>query len=118
LNVGCGDCHEGLEALVRLAGEHYYAYVFLQFSEVVLDQMPPFIGFLVERRRELPVRFWRYDGDDAASASKALSRQQAKVDEVAEGVRQRQYFRCYAAAKVANGLATVPLLRPDPSSGL
>ena len=64
MNKGCRNRYEGFEALVRLAGAHRYPSVFFQFAEVVFDQMPPFVGFLVELRREFPVRFRGDDRND------------------------------------------------------
>ena len=52
---------EGLETQVRLAGTHGYPSVFFKFAKVVFDQVPPFVGFLVELRWKLPVGFRRYD---------------------------------------------------------
>lgn len=118
--------------------------------------MSPFVGFLVEHRWELSVRFWWDDSNDTAflqvsaqpvrikgpvrcpamvcfqtmkggqqvSGCQAadqrvglayivgLSRHQAKVDEVTEGVRQSQYIRRYAAARAADGLAMRPPFAP------
>ena len=57
---------EGFEALVCLARAHGYPSVFLQLAEVILDQVSPFVGFLVKRRGKFPIGFRRYDRDDVA----------------------------------------------------
>jgi hypothetical protein len=42
----------------------------------------------------------------------SLPRHQAKINEVAERVCQRQYFRRYAPARTPNGLAKSPPFAP------
>lgn len=44
---------------------HRYPSVFLQLAEVMLDQVSPFVGFLVECCWKLPIGFWWYDRDHA-----------------------------------------------------
>ena len=61
MNDCCGDRDEGNEALICFARSHCYPSVFLQFAEVVFDQVAPFVGFLVKFCREFPIGFWRYD---------------------------------------------------------
>jgi hypothetical protein len=66
VNERCCDRDEGFETLVGFARAHCYPSVFLQFAKVVFDQVPPFVGLLVELCREPPVGFWRYDRGYAA----------------------------------------------------
>ncbi len=56
-----GEEDEGTEAFIRFAAAHGDASVFLDLSEKVLDQMPPFVGVAVELRREAAIGFRRDD---------------------------------------------------------
>lgn len=143
MNESCGDGYEGFEAQVCFTRAHGYPSVFLQFTEVVFDQVPPFVSFLVELCRELPVGFRRYDWGDATiqqviaqpisiecsvrqkvpggqisdqrvslAQVMSLSGHQTEINEVAERIGQRQYFRRYPSARAANGLAESPPFAP------
>lgn len=39
------------EAFVRFVGAHCDAFEFLEFTEEILDQVPPFIHFSIQRQR-------------------------------------------------------------------
>ncbi|MEQ9259838.1 MAG: hypothetical protein RIG84_12155 [Roseovarius sp.] len=66
MNERCADWYEGFETLVGFAWAHRYPSAFLQFAKLVFDQVPPFVGLLVELWWELPVGFRRYDRGYAA----------------------------------------------------
>ena len=53
-----------MEAFVRLARAHGDTSVFLDFSEVVLDQVPPFVGVRIELGRKAAVGFRRDNRGD------------------------------------------------------
>lgn len=46
---GCGKIDDGAEGFVRFVGAHRDAFEFLELTEEILDQMPPFIHFAIQR---------------------------------------------------------------------
>lgn len=87
-NDCCRNRDEGFEALICLAGAHGYPSFFLQLAEVVFDQVPPLVGFLVEGCRKFRFDFGRMTGMMSRSrrsfrnqsASKALSASKCPAD--------------------------------------
>lgn len=51
MDDGGGEIDHGLETAVCLVGSHCDAFEFLQFAEEILDQMAPFVNFLVDVER-------------------------------------------------------------------
>ena len=51
MNDCCGDRDEGNEALICFARSHCYPSVFLQFAEVVFDQVAPFVDIEIDVQR-------------------------------------------------------------------
>ncbi len=52
--------------MVCFARTHSYPFVFPQLTKVVFNQIPPFVGLLVEVCWEPAVGFWRYERGDVA----------------------------------------------------
>lgn len=48
---GCGEIDHSAEAFVGFVGTHRDAFEFLELTEEILDQVPPFIHFPVKGSR-------------------------------------------------------------------
>jgi hypothetical protein len=48
---GCGQMDHGGETLIGLVGAHGDAFELLELAEEVLDEMPPLVHLLVDRKR-------------------------------------------------------------------
>ena len=64
-------------------------------------------------RQQMPSRQAADQGSGLAQIM-GLPWHQTEIDEIAEGIRQSQYLRRYAAARASNGLAKSPPFAPCP----
>jgi len=89
--------------LIGFARTHRYTSVFFQFPEVVFNQVPPFVGLLVEFSRIFPVGIWRYNRGD-------VTRQQVVSQPICVESSVRQKVSGGQALKQGAGFAQVVCL--------
>src|SRR5271166_5822990 len=84
---GCGEMDHGCEAVIGFVGAQGDAFELLELAEDVLDQMPPFVHFAVDRERRNAARMLRDDdlgaarveiGDDGVAIERLVGDQRAE----------------------------------------
>ncbi len=82
--TGSGEMDDGVETLVGFVGAHGDAFELFEFAEEILDQVTPFVHFVIERNRLCSPRMLRDDDLGATLKMKPSSFKDRVVDVMEE----------------------------------